>query len=171
MTSFNIGLSGLNLAQSGLNLVGTNIANASTVGYHTQDMEVEPVGYGSGSTASIGGARVTGYSRTIDSLLESQILGQQPASSQVNQELSTLQSLQNAMGDTTTGGLSGAINTFFNSISQAASQPGSAAMSQQVVQDADTMASQFNQLGQFIDNLQQQIEVQAKQVAGQVNGL
>ncbi len=46
MQDFAIGLSGLNAAQAALEVVGNNVANAATDGYHRQQIELTPVACG-----------------------------------------------------------------------------------------------------------------------------
>ena len=42
MDSYSIGLSGLGAAQKALDVIGNNIANAATEGYHRQRIELAP---------------------------------------------------------------------------------------------------------------------------------
>ena len=42
MSDFNIGLSGLDAAQKALDVIGNNIANAATEGYHRQRIDFSP---------------------------------------------------------------------------------------------------------------------------------
>ena len=42
MDSFSIGLSGLEAAKNALDIIGNNIANAATPGYHRQRVELSP---------------------------------------------------------------------------------------------------------------------------------
>jgi len=42
MSDYAIGISGLNAASRALEVIGNNIANAATEGYHRQRLELEP---------------------------------------------------------------------------------------------------------------------------------
>ena len=71
MTNFSIGISGLSAAQAALDVIGNNIANAATEGYHRQRIELTPA-YSSqtGSVLLGGGVDVAGVTRLVDNLLE-----------------------------------------------------------------------------------------------------
>ncbi|MHC4707435.1 MAG: flagellar basal body protein [Planctomycetota bacterium] len=71
MDSFYIGISGLDAAQKAISVIGNNLANAATEGYHRQRIELRP-SYTSeyGSVILGGGVEVVGITRMIDSLLE-----------------------------------------------------------------------------------------------------
>ncbi len=61
MSDYHIGISGLNAAQQGLNIVGNNIANAATEGYHRQRVELRPAdGVQLGGFMIGGGVEVVG---------------------------------------------------------------------------------------------------------------
>ena len=77
MSNFSIGISGLGVAQTGLNIIGNNIANAATEGYHRQRVELSP-GYASWSGEIFigGGVSLEGVTRIIDNLLEQEIMRQ-----------------------------------------------------------------------------------------------
>ena len=99
MGSFDIGLSGLNVAQRAIELVGTNIANAATPGYHKQYLDIVPIGYANLAQISIGGSEISGVRQAVDLLLERQLLGQQTSLSQITRELGGLQSIESALGN------------------------------------------------------------------------
>ena len=120
MSSFDIGLTGLNAAQKGLDVIGNNIANAATEGYHRQAVDLTPAYSGQDGGLLIGdGVEVKGIIRLIDKLLEQEILRQQSSLGQVSQESTTLSSIEAAFGELTGDtGLSAAINQFFNATSR-----------------------------------------------------
>ena len=77
--NFHIGLSGLQAAQRAIELTGTNLANASTEGYHRQELKLSPLELGGSNTkVSIGGVNIDGTVRSYDVLLEREQLRQQP---------------------------------------------------------------------------------------------
>ena len=55
MGNLSVGLSGLLAAQSSLELIGTNVANASTAGYHRQEIVLTPVSTGTQGASCAGG--------------------------------------------------------------------------------------------------------------------
>ena len=77
MDSFSIGISGLEAAQRAFEIIGNNVANAATDGYHRQRIELRPA-YSPqvGALLLGGGVDVVGITRLIDGLLEQEILRQ-----------------------------------------------------------------------------------------------
>ncbi len=79
MDSFGIGISGLNAAQRAFDIIGNNIANAATEGYHRQRLNLTP-GYSSqiGPVILGGGVDIAGITRMIDGFLEKRFCGSSP---------------------------------------------------------------------------------------------
>lgn len=173
MQNYSIGLSGLNTAQKALDVVGNNIANAATEGYHRQRINLVPA-YSSqaGSVIWGGGVDVAGVTRMIDRLLEQEILRQQSSLGQISQELATLHSVENAFGElSSSSGLSTTIDEFFNALQDLCAHPSEAIWQSQAATAGETMASQFRTLEQFLSNLETQITLEAENVIDQVNTL
>jgi flagellar hook-associated protein 1 FlgK len=118
MQNYSIALSGLGAAQKALEIVGNNVANAATDGYHRQRIELSPA-YASqvGSVLLGGGVNIAGVTRMIDMLLEQEVFRQQSSLGQVSQELTTLQTIEGALGEFSVGGsLSTTIDEFFSAL-------------------------------------------------------
>ena len=94
MDSFSIGISGLQAAQKAFDIIGNNVANAATDGYHRQRIELSP-SYTSqvGDTLFGGGVDVVGVTRLIDELLEKEIVRQESLLGQISQEFATLRTV------------------------------------------------------------------------------
>jgi len=168
---FQIGLSGLRVAQQAIDLVGTNIANVSTEGYHRQEILVEPRATNPLMGVPIGGAEVSRYRRTVDTLLESEILSQQPQYGQVTQELMTLEALQGSFGTLDSESLSTVLNRFFGAVRELATDPFSQALREQAVWAADAVTRDFRHLGGVLDDLDTQIVVEARNTGDRINAL
>ena len=171
MDSFSIGISGLKAAQRAFDIIGNNVANAATDGYHRQRIELRP-SYSSqvGALLLGGGVDVVGVTRLIDGLLEQEILRQESLLGQVSQEFVTLQTVENAFGELLEGnGLSAAIDNFFNALQDLSAHPTEVIWQNQIVTAAKTMAAQFRTLGEFLAELKNQIELEAKNTIEQVN--
>jgi len=172
MHGHSIALSGLDVAQKALQVVGNNIANAATEGYHRQEPVIVPVTGDPLARLPMGyGAEVIGIRRTGDMLLEGEIWRQRPELGQADQELATLGSLESIVGDLTTGGLASAISDFFGALDELASEPDSAAFREQVVAAASGLASQFRVLGSSINELASNIVNEARDIGRQINDL
>ncbi|MBA7596623.1 hypothetical protein ES703_03602 [subsurface metagenome] len=173
MDSFSIGMSGLNAVQKAFDIIGNNIANAATDGYHRQRINLAPA-YSSqiGDVILGGGVDVTGITRMIDNLLDQEILRQQSLSGQVSQELATLRTVENAFGELSTGsGLSAAIDEFFNALQDLSAHPAEAIWQNQAVTAAKTLADRFRTLGGFLNTLENQIKLEAENTIEQINTL
>ncbi len=173
MDSFSIGMSGLSAVQKAFDIIGNNLANAATDGYHRQRVNLAPA-YSAqiGDVILGGGVDVTSITRMIDNLLEKEILRQQSLSDQVSQELTTLRSVENAFGElSTSGGLSAAIDEFFNALQDLSAHPTEAIWQNQAVTTAETLADQFRTLGGFLNTLENQIKLEAENTIEQINTL
>ncbi|KPJ76036.1 MAG: hypothetical protein AMS14_02650 [Planctomycetes bacterium DG_20] len=172
MSGYTVGLSGLEVARRALQIIGNNIANASTEGYHRQDPVITPIRGDAVSTLRIGaGAEVSDIRRVVDVILEQEIRRQTPELGQVGQELTTLQALESLLGDLTTEGLAGALDRFFGALGELASQPDSPAFRDQVVWAAEALAVQFRTLGTTISGLKEDIVHETRDLAEEVNRL
>jgi len=171
MDSFSIGISGLQAAQRAFDIIGNNVANAATDGYHRQRIELRPA-YSSQAGAILlgGGVDVVGVTRLIDGLLEQEILRQESLLGQVSQEFATLQTVENTFGEFLEGsGLSAAIDNFFNALQDLSAHPTEIIWQNQIVTVAKTMAGQFRTLGEFLTSLKNQIELEAKNTIEHIN--
>jgi flagellar hook-associated protein FlgK len=171
MSNLTIGLSGLLVAQRAVEIAGTNIANASTEGYHRQTPVISPVSTDSPSSPSVGGAEITEVRRAMDGLLEREILRNQPLQGQLTQELMTLQAIESSLGQLGSQGLSAALTQFYGDMRELAAQPQSSAQLQQTVWSAATLAEQFHNLGGFLKETANSLMTEAQDVVSQVNRL
>jgi flagellar hook-associated protein 1 len=168
MQNFSVGLSGLNAAQTALNVIGNNVANAATDGYHRQRIELSPATVGQ----SLGGVDVTGVTRMIDTFLESEITRQQSSYGQVSQELSLLSTVETTFGEfSETSGLNATIDKFFDSLRSLAADPLERVPRNEVVSSAEAMASEFNRLGTSLKSMGEQVTLDAQNVTDSINQL
>jgi len=173
MSNFSIGLSGLNAAQRALDVIGNNIANAATEGYHRQRIELSPA-YSTETDGILlgGGVDVEGITRLINGLLEQEILKQSSSLEHVTQEHTTLQIVESAFGElSSSGGLNMAINEFFNAMQDLSAHPHEAIWQNQVVSTAETVAVRFRALGEVLTTLENQIMLEAQNTIEQINAL
>ncbi len=171
MDSFSIGISGLQAAQKAFDIIGNNVANAATDGYHRQRIELRP-SYTSqvGDVLLGGGVDVVGVTRLIDELLEKEIIRQESLLGQISQEFATLRTVENAFGELVEGsGLSGAIDKFFNALQDLSAHPTEIIWQNQLITEAMAMSGRFRTLGEFLTSLEDQIELEAKNTMTQIN--
>jgi len=173
MDSFGIGISGLNAAQRAFDIIGNNIANAATDGYHRQRLNLTPA-YSSQVDGVIlgGGVNIAGITRMIDGFLQQEIFRQQSSLEQVSQELAMMRTVESSFGELADGGgLSTALDDFFNSLQDLSAHPTESIWQNQAVTSAQTMTAKFQTLGQFLTTLESQISLEAENVVNQINAL
>ena len=173
MQNYAIGISGLNAAQAALDIIGNNIANAATEGYHRQRLELAPSSYGQTAAETTGaGVEVAGVTRMIDGLLEREITRQESAYGQVSQELSTLSSVETTLGEFSEGsGLNATIDAFFDALRGLAAHPLERVWRNETVNSAETLANEFRRLGSSLADLENQIVLEAQNTTGAINSL
>jgi flagellar hook-associated protein 1 len=166
ITAFAIGNSALDTAQTALNVIGQNIANATTPGYN--DQSVNLVNTVSGTTGI--GVDVATINNATDAPVQTAIYATNSAQASSSAQLSISQQVQSAL-NTGSDGIADQLNSFFNQIDELTSDPNSTAQQQQLVSTASTLASQLNSASDSIDQLQSSTYTQIQQGISQVNSL
>ncbi len=173
MSGFSIALSGIDAAQNALETIGNNMANAATEGYHCQKVDLKPAySAQTGGVQIGGGVNFEGVSRSIDTLLEQQLVRQNSILEQLSQQLGTMQTVESSFGEFSgNGGLNSAIDNFFNSLQDLCSYSSDSVYQSQAVGSADAMATQFRMLSTTLSTLQDQLKQETDNAVGQINGL
>ena len=173
MDSFEIGISGLTAAQCAFEIIGNNIANAATEGYHCQKLNLVPAYTSMVDSVLVGGGvDIAEVTRLIDSLLENEILRQQSSLGKISQEVNTLRTVETAFGELSSGSsLSEAIDEFFNALQDLSVYPDEAVWQQQVVSAAETMANQFKEMDELLEKTINQIALEAENTIQEINSL
>jgi len=163
-----IGSSGVGAYQRALATVSNNIANVSTEGYTRQDVSLtanQPRLMGGSYLGT--GARFDNVQRQYDAFVESNLRNSNSELASQKPLLSYVNRLIDVMGDESVG-LTTAVNLFFESARDLASDPASIVSRSTFLRDADGLAARFRQLaGQFelLDNeTRQSVETDVEQV-------
>jgi flagellar hook-associated protein FlgK len=168
--NFGIGLTGLKAAQQAIELVGTNLANAATPGYHRQELMLTPLQLsGQGQKVSVGGVDIQGVTRAYDILLEREHLRQQPIQGEIEQELAAMTSISNVLGQVDGNALAKSIQDYFGAMTQLASDPNSLAYAQNTVWTADAMAGNMRSAQKFLEQMKDQVYRSAVQLVQDIN--
>src|SRR5579884_552108 len=171
MADFSTGLSALTTAQLAMDIIGQNIANAGTPGYHRQVVdltEAQPEllnGFAIGS-----GVQLQQIRQLRDALLENAITGNTSDTSGTSAQLNALQQIQTLITPSD-GSLDALLQNFFNQLTQLASQPDNLAQRQVALNDAVALTQGLNGLATNFDNLQQGLSAQLQQTVGEINRL
>lgn len=171
MQNYGIGLSGLDAATTALDVIGNNVANAATEGYHRQRVELLPSSYGClGNLGAGGGVDVAGVIRMVDRLLEREIVSQESSHGKVSQELSTLRAVETTLGEFAEGGgLNATIDAFFDALRGLAAHPLERIWRNETISSAQVLASEFRRLGNSLASMEDQIVLEAQNTTESMN--
>ncbi len=171
ITAFAISTAALDTAQSALNVIGQNIANASTPGYHAQAVNLvstyTPNAYTGGTGTGVDVASITRYTNAP---VDAAIVTANANQGSTNAQLSINQQIQTAF-NSGTGGIGDQLNNFFSAVSSLTTQPDSTALRQQLISTAGTLAGQLNTAATTLGQLRTSTGTQVSQGIAQVNTL
>ena len=166
-----IGTSGLLAFQRSLNTVGHNIANVNTEGYSRQSVDLvtrtpQVTGYGVVGT----GVQTDSITRSFNAYVE---LGVRSSTSSVAEfeAFHTLASqLDNVLADQDAG-ISTSMQRFFNAMQDVADTPAGSAAREVLLNEAQHLAEQFNQLAGWLDGVRGQVASDIRSSVGEINRL
>jgi len=164
----NIGVSGLNAAQIGLNTVGNNLANVNTDGYSRETVvQSERIGQPDGRFTIGGGVDVESVQRAYSSYLTSAVWQQNSSLQRAN----TYNDLNTALNGILSGSgdLQGALDDFYGAFSTLADAAGSSSSRTAALGSADSVTALFNTLGQQLSQQQTQVNSQISDTVKSVN--
>ena len=139
MNAFSIGLSALTAGQTALDVIGQNVANASTPGYNQQNVSLVTQVAGTAGA----GVAVAQIVQTTDSATQSAILQSNSASSFLNTRVSDQTQAQSFI-EPGTSDIGADISALFNNITQLTSNPSSVAQQGVLVSSASALSQEFN---------------------------
>jgi len=172
MGGYDIGLSGLSAAQRALDVVGNNIANAATEGYHRQRVDLRPMDDMYTNGILIGqGVEVKDITRLIDTFLDDQIVKQESTMAQISRELTALATMESAFGELSTEGLSTAMDNFFNALHELAAKPNDKNYQYPVISTAESLVNQLRSLGTTVSDLATRVYEEAQSTVEDINTL
>ncbi|WP_461537441.1 flagellar hook-associated protein FlgK [Spongorhabdus nitratireducens] len=155
-------MAGLTSAQTALDITSKNIANSSVPGYSRQQVV--------NSTSPTGTVYVSDVQRISDNFLTSQVW---ESASDYGYSLS-FSSQATLLEKTITSdstSLSPALNEFFGALNDAAADPADIPHRQQVLGNAESLASRFNTLQSQLQKQYKQVNDQLETVTSEANGL
>jgi flagellar hook-associated protein 1 len=169
ISSLSLAARALSAEQAGLDVTGQNIANVNTPGYTRRTIEfaeIPPV-----DTFSAGnGVSVVAIRAQRDALLDAQVLHEQPSESReaaVAQSLSQVESVLGSAGSS----LDEDLSKFFSAFSQLAGDPMSSVARQQVVLQAQSLATSFGDVAARLSSAQRDADAQVRSGIEQINTL
>ncbi len=152
-------------------MIGNNLANANTPGYHEQVMDLTealPTQIGNLSVGS--GVQIADTRRQINNLLETAITNQTFSLADTTAQLNTLQQVQTDLNPSS-GSLDSGIEQFFNDVKQLSTQPSDTTQRTVVINDAQNLATQFNALSSSLSQVQSGLDAQLSSSVSDINAL
>lgn len=170
----NTALSGLEASQAAIDTTGQNISNANTPGYTRQvvsssEMPGVPIGTHPGTGSAIqlgGGVQITDISRVRDQFLDVQYRAQNTVTGGANTLAQNLQNVQSTIATSGSSGLQNDMSSFWTAWSDLATDPTSPASKQAVVDDGQTLASDFNAVSGQMNTVMTQAQQQYNTLTG-----
>jgi flagellar hook-associated protein 1 FlgK len=171
--SLQVARTGLLASQSALQVVGQNLANLATDGYHRQKVTLSPErSQEIGPGLFLGrGVKIQSITRVIDEALEARLRGaisDQSASSVHQQLLGRIEAIENEFSGTD---LSNSLGEFFNSFSQLSNNPQDVSLRTLLVEQAGSLTGFIRDLDSELGNVQLQTIRQTDQTVSAVNDL
>ena len=170
MSSYDIGISGIKTAQTAIDVIGNNMANSGTEGYHRQTAALAPQMevYQRGNLIGQG-VEVSQITRMYSGLLETEITNQQSVLSMAQRQLDTLEIIENTFGELASEGLSTAMDNYFEAMNEMSTEPTSAVLQNKVIRAAEQLTYEFQRMGTFLTELESQLVQEADIAVDQVN--
>jgi flagellar hook-associated protein 1 FlgK len=166
---FGAGLSGLRAAQLGILTTQHNITNASTPGYHRQEIRQTPALAQYSGAGFIGsGVVVDNIVRSYDEFLDGQVMQAETRAEYLDTYYSEIKQINDMLADPTSG-LSPAMQEFFDAVNAVATNPSSVPARQSMLSGAESMISRFHVFDQRLAEIRNGINRQLESIAGVIN--
>ncbi len=155
--------------QIALQVVGQNIANASTPGYSREQVIFTPGPTQQDGALLLGtGVIVQGVQPQINEFLNESVWNSNSAASSATTQQSTYQSLEQSLNALGSDNINSQLNDFVASIQNVLNQPGSTSMQNLAVLQGGSLASTINGLAQQVSQMQSNLD---QQVVGSVDNI
>lgn len=169
---FGIGASALFAFQRALSVTGQNVANVNTPGYSRQEAILSAAPPQDGRPGQIGtGVQVTEIRRSLDTFVESQLLGSHEQLGRFEASRSSLFAVQGLFGDSNDLGIGAGLNEFFNALQDVATNPSDLTARSVLLSKAATLASRLNQASEDLNAHRQSLNAQIGQTITEINDL
>jgi flagellar hook-associated protein 1 FlgK len=161
-----IAMSGLSANQASLSIVSSNIANAQTPGYVTQNPDVTEIQSGTYGSS----VQVTGVNRELDLFVQSQLRTETSGGAYADQMANILNQLQSVYG--TPGGqgtLETALSNFTSALQAISTSSGSSSSQSAALAAAQNLAQSLNSTTQGIQSLRTNVNQDIGNSVSQAN--
>ncbi len=166
---FNIGVSGLNTAQTGLLTTGHNISNATTPGFNRQQTIQStntPQFTGAGFIGQ--GSNVQTIQRIYNQYLSSQLMSAQTRLSELDAYSAEIKQVDNLLGDPSVG-VSTAMNDFNAGVNAVSANPASMPARQAMLSSAQALVGRFQTLDARFNEIRDGVDSQLQSTVSAIN--
>ena len=168
LTSILNSASALKVFDQEFSTIQNNIANANTPGYAEQSVTLAADSFDP-SESLYGGVSTGPMASSRSQYLEQSVRTQTTLLGAAQQQVSDLSPLQSLFDLSSTTGISGALNSFFNSFSALSVNPNDPVARQNVITQAQTVASSFNQAAIGINTASSNVEQESGDAVSTIN--
>lgn len=172
MLGYSIGMRALRAAQSSMDLVGQNVANASTPGYSRRLSllsSTEPLMFGRFGVGT--GVQVADLRRVHDGLLETRLREQTHVLGRLDASGSLLRQLEGFFQEPSDNGLAARLDDLWNAFSDVSRSAGDASFRDGLVQSALTLGAGFRQVAAQVQSIGDEARQGVGAAVNVVNGL
>jgi flagellar hook-associated protein 1 FlgK len=170
--ALNLGIEGLLAAQTALDTVGHNLANANTPGYSRQNVLLAAAPAVRIGNRLVGnGVRAEQVLSIRDLLVDQRILVQRSAVGRLGTTSSGLADVESLFAEPGDGSLSSKLSAFFSGVSSLSANPGDAVLRNDALRTASDLTGQFQTLYSGLQKLSTDAEAQIAAQVKQVNQL
>lgn len=174
LLSLRTAMSSLNSAQSAMNVIANNVANATTPGYTRQRVSLStlsPTTVNPGRLTVGRGVGVGSLDRLSDRILTSQIQTQQSHVGRYSASTQYYGQIESLLGEPGSTGLSSTIGSFFAELTTLSSVPEDRARRQSAVRFGQDLADNFQLLERQLRDVDQSLSAAIRDETENLNGL
>ena len=141
---------GLLSQQQAMQTTGHNIANVQTEGYSRQELRFEAI--------PNSGVRVAEIKRSHDEFIYSQILGESDSHGRYQVRKDVFEQLEQLLSENNGQSLNGSFSNLFSGLQDVATNPTGLPERSNLIAEAQTLSSVFNNLGESLSQIQQNLD-------------
>jgi flagellar hook-associated protein 1 len=166
-TAYSVGISALNAGQRAIDLIGQNIANATTPGYHRQVVNLTNKVVGDKVGA---GVEIRRIARFTAPAIRTSVLASNSETGRLSARLD-VQRQAESLFSTGSGSIDERLEQFFNGVEQLTGRPEDASQRRIVVDGAASMSNRFNELATDLADLRGNVALGLEDAIEQINTL
>jgi flagellar hook-associated protein FlgK len=167
MNAFPIGISAIAAASRAIDLVGQNIANANTPGYHRQRINFANRVYDGVHGVGVDVVSLTRYEAQS---IRTAILRANSDAGAIEARLNIRRQIEASLGSSS-GDIGNGLENFFNSLEQLTARPDEVALRRTSLGTATDLAARFRNASTDLDRLRANLSQQITQTVSEVNSL